>query len=100
MKNELNYTPLKEKIEITKHNWEEPIMPMVSVLCFTYNHVTFIRKALDGFLMQKTDFPVEIIVHEDCSTDGYGGLKFEIVYGPLIKILIVAFKKIINYLKD
>ena len=44
--------------------------PLVSICCFTYNHAQFIRKCLDGFLMQKTDFPIEILIHDDCSTDG------------------------------
>ena len=43
---------------------------LVSICCITYNHAPFIRKALDGFLMQKTDFPFEIVLAEDCSTDG------------------------------
>jgi len=43
---------------------------MVSICCLTYNHQKFIRKALDGFLMQKTDFNIEIIMHDDASTDG------------------------------
>lgn len=42
----------------------------VSVLCFTYNHKEYIKKALDSFLMQKTNFDYEILVHDDCSTDG------------------------------
>lgn len=44
--------------------------PLVSVCCITYNHAQFIRKCLDGFLMQQTDFPIEILIHDDCSTDG------------------------------
>ncbi|MDZ7740334.1 MAG: glycosyltransferase [Bacteroidota bacterium] len=43
--------------------------PMVSICCSTFNHENFIGEALDGFLMQKCDFPVEILIHEDCSTD-------------------------------
>lgn len=43
--------------------------PTVSILCVTFNHEKFIAKALDSFLMQKTKFPVEIIVHDDASTD-------------------------------
>jgi glycosyltransferase involved in cell wall biosynthesis len=43
--------------------------PLVSVCCVTYNHERFIRSALDGFLAQVTDFPVEVIVHDDASTD-------------------------------
>ena len=43
---------------------------MVSVQCITYNHEKYIRKALDGFVMQKTNFKFEVIVHDDASTDG------------------------------
>ncbi|ACX76242.1 glycosyl transferase family 2 [Fibrobacter succinogenes subsp. succinogenes S85] len=47
-------------------NWTTP---MVSVRCITYNQESYIAKALDGFLMQETDFPFEVIVHDDASTD-------------------------------
>jgi len=43
--------------------------PTVSVICQTFNHGAFIRQALEGILMQETAFPVEIIVHDDASTD-------------------------------
>lgn len=43
--------------------------PFVSILCVTYNHEKYIRKTLDGFLMQKINFPIEIVVHDDASTD-------------------------------
>jgi hypothetical protein len=43
--------------------------PKVSVVSITYNHEAYIREALDGFIAQKTDFPVEIIVADDASTD-------------------------------
>jgi glycosyltransferase involved in cell wall biosynthesis len=44
-------------------------IPVVSVICVTYNHEKYIRQALDSILMQETDFPVEVLVGEDCSTD-------------------------------
>ncbi len=44
--------------------------PLVSIVCDTYNHAPYVRDALDSFLAQKTDFPFEIIVHDDASTDG------------------------------
>lgn len=44
--------------------------PKVSICCLAYNHAKFIRKALDGFVMQKTNFPFEVIIHDDASTDG------------------------------
>jgi glycosyltransferase involved in cell wall biosynthesis len=43
---------------------------MVSIFCITYNHSKFIAKALDGFLMQQCNFNTEIIIGDDCSTDG------------------------------
>ena len=42
----------------------------VVVWCLAYNQARFIRNALDGFVMQKTNFSFEVIVHDDKSTDG------------------------------
>jgi glycosyltransferase involved in cell wall biosynthesis len=44
--------------------------PVVSVLCTTYNQRAYIEAALDGVLAQRTDFPFELIVRDDASTDG------------------------------
>ncbi|MDB5167019.1 MAG: glycosyl transferase [Candidatus Saccharibacteria bacterium] len=44
--------------------------PRVSVICVTYNQERYIRQTLDGFLAQKTKFPFEVIVADDCSNDG------------------------------
>lgn len=44
--------------------------PMVSVCCTTYQHVNFIRDAIEGFISQRTNFPIEIIIRDDASTDG------------------------------
>jgi glycosyltransferase involved in cell wall biosynthesis len=43
--------------------------PIISIICPTYNQEKFIAQTLDSFLMQKTDFSFEIIVHDDASTD-------------------------------
>lgn len=42
---------------------------MVSVVCNAYNHEKYIADTLDGFLMQKTNFEFEVLVHDDASTD-------------------------------
>lgn len=43
--------------------------PKVSVVSVTYNHEAYIREALDGFVAQQTNFPVEIVIADDASTD-------------------------------
>jgi len=50
--------------------WPASAVPLVSICCITYNHAPYIRESLDGFLMQETDFPIEILIHDDASIDG------------------------------
>lgn len=69
-------------------NWQGNIAePVVSVCCTTYNHGPYIAEALDGFLMQETTFPFEILVRDDCSTDNTAGIIQEYAekYPSLIK---------------
>lgn len=63
------------------------IKPKLSILCTTYNHEKFIRQALDSFVMQKTNFPFEVIVHDDASTDGTTEIikEYEKKYPDIIK---------------
>lgn len=42
---------------------------MVTIRCAVYNHESYIRQCLEGFVMQKTNFRFEAIVHDDASTD-------------------------------
>jgi glycosyltransferase involved in cell wall biosynthesis len=42
----------------------------LSVAMITYNHERFIAQALESALTQKVNFDYEIVVGEDCSTDG------------------------------
>ena len=44
--------------------------PLVSIQCMVYNHEPYLRQCLDGFVMQRTNFKFEAIVHDDVSTDG------------------------------
>ena len=42
---------------------------IVCVCCLVYNHEPFLRECFEGFVMQQTTFPIEILVHDDASTD-------------------------------
>lgn len=44
--------------------------PLLSVLCLTYNHAPFIAESLESFLAQRVNFDIEVVVADDCSTDG------------------------------
>ena len=57
----------KDHGEVIK-NWQGN-QPIVSICCITYNHESYIEAALNGFLMQETNFPFEIVIHDDASTD-------------------------------
>ena len=61
--------------------------PLISILCVTYNQKDYIVQTIEGFLMQKVDFPIEIIIHDDASTDGTTEILREYVqkYPDLIK---------------
>ena len=61
---------LAQPLRLADQSWPEGTVPVLSICCAAYNHEAFIRDCLDGFLMQETTFPVEILVHDDASTDG------------------------------
>lgn len=65
-------TPPKPKTEseIISHWVGDIEKPIVSVSCITFNQEKYIEDALNGILNQKTDFPFEVLVHDDASTDG------------------------------
>lgn len=44
--------------------------PMVSVVVCTYNQEQWIKQTLDSILAQKSDYSFEIVIGEDCGTDG------------------------------
>ena len=64
--------------------WE---LPTVSIRCITYNQEPYIAQALDGFLMQDTDFPFEVVVHDDASTDRTADIirEYERNYPKIVK---------------
>lgn len=59
----------KTEQEITSFWQSSADEPVVSISLITYNHEPFVRDALNGILSQKTDFPFEVLVHDDASTD-------------------------------
>ena len=44
--------------------------PRVSICCVTYNHAATVARALEGFLAQRGDVDIEVLVHDDASSDG------------------------------
>ena len=72
--------------EVTK-NWTWSKGIIVSIDCTTFNHENYIRDALNGFIMQKTNFPFEILVHDDASTDRTVEFisEYEVKYPQIIK---------------
>lgn len=59
----------------------------VTIICLTFNHANFIRQALDGFVMQKANFPFEVLIHDDASTDGTADIirEYEEKFPDIIK---------------
>lgn len=61
----------------------------VSVHCITYNHEKYIADAIESFLMQKTNFDFEVLIHDDASIDGTTRIlkEYERKYPELIKVV-------------
>ena len=87
--------------------------PLVSIVCLVYNHEPYLRQCLDGFVMQKTSFPIEVIIHDDASTDGSIKIiqEYSNKYPNLFHLILetvnqwsidnsVIIKKIIEEIKD
>ena len=66
---------------------KDEIVPLVSVCVITYNHEKYIRQCLDGILMQKVNFPYEILIHDDASPDATADIirEYEAKYPDVIK---------------
>jgi glycosyltransferase involved in cell wall biosynthesis len=59
----------------------------VSVWIITYNHEKFIAQSIESALMQKTNFEIEIVIGDDCSTDRTGAIvqEYEKKYPNIIR---------------
>lgn len=65
-------------------------VPLLSIFCVAYNHAPYIVDCLNGLLSQKTSFPIEIIINDDCSTDGTTEIlkKYQKMYPDIIRLVL------------
>lgn len=88
--NQNSYTPLGTPTPLEFHDWPDNSVPLVTVICTAFNHGDFIRKCLDGFMMQETDFPVEILIHDDASKDATAAIigEYQEMYPSIIRSIL------------
>ena len=66
------------------------VQPLVSVVMITYNHAAYILQAVEGVLGQKTRFPFELIIAEDCSSDATRQIVLDVQrrHPDLVRVLV------------
>lgn len=82
-----SYPFLSLPVRITQQKWPVEVPSMVSISCKTYMHENYIRDTIDGFLIQECNFKVEILIHDDASTDKTADVvrEYELKYPQLFK---------------
>ena len=85
----MSHTGIRTQEEIISQ-WGQYSSPLVSICCVTYNHQQYIHEAVNSFLIQRTSFPFEILIHDDASTDGTTDIVLEYAkrYPDIIKPII------------
>lgn len=59
----------KQILPLTNQQWNENEPIMVSIVVAAFNHQAYIGQAIESFLVQETNFRVEILINDDASTD-------------------------------
>lgn len=65
----------------------------LSVHIITYNHKDFIKNCIEGVLEQKTSFGYEVVIGDDCSTDGTREILLEYKARFPKKVKLILFEK-------
>lgn len=81
---------IKSEAEILLSWKKSEKTPLVSICCITYNHEEYIEQAIRGFLSQETEFPYEIVIHDDASTDKTQSIikHFQEKYPRIIRLIV------------
>jgi glycosyltransferase involved in cell wall biosynthesis len=74
--------------------------PLVSVCLITYNQIEYIQKAVDGVLRQLTDFPIEIVIGDDDSSDGTTQILLDLQLKHPNKIRLLCAAENLGVLSD
>lgn len=63
--------------------------PLVSVLVITYNHSEYLATAVESIIAQECEFPLEVLIGEDASSDGTLGIALDLQqkYQNLIRVI-------------
>lgn len=79
------------QIEISSHA-QLVRVPLVSVLMITYNHADYLAEAIESVVTQLCDFPFELIIGEDASTDNTRmiALQYQQKYPEIIRLVYSA----------
>ncbi len=73
---------------------------LVSVLLLTYNHKNYIKQAVHSVLSQDTSFSFEILIGDDCSTDGTTDILKEIFLLHPDKIKLIQDNQNVGALRN
>ena len=70
-----------------EHQEDSRRAPLVSICAVAYQHAPYIREAIEHFLLQKRDFGIEILIHDDASTDGTADIirEYQEKYPEIVK---------------